>query len=237
MSDDILYEPFDQHVHLGTKPWTDVDAIEKWEAAHGHDVRLKCYPEFGCQAIEQAKDRAEQRVSELEQQMADARVQLGSFLQFLAEAEADDDDNSNPAMVVGSLSGCGHPEEALWRAYDTLDGRGDTPPTPPPTPAQPSPMPAQGRSRILWNRRPTEQQPGGDIDEIVVTDPALVHVEQMDDNEWWLAIYTGDTDGAPYFMGNFTADDDGAMSFWCQEDAGMTWARDDSHEDERHDGG
>lgn len=25
------------------------EAAKKWESAHGHDIRLKCYPEFGCQ--------------------------------------------------------------------------------------------------------------------------------------------------------------------------------------------
>jgi hypothetical protein len=27
------------------------DVREAWEAAHGHDFRMKCYPEFGCQLL------------------------------------------------------------------------------------------------------------------------------------------------------------------------------------------
>lgn len=30
-----------------------------WEEAHGHDVRLKCYPEYGCQVLEVARQRVE----------------------------------------------------------------------------------------------------------------------------------------------------------------------------------
>lgn len=29
---------------------------EKWEKAHGHDIRLKCYPEFGCQLLIDPED-------------------------------------------------------------------------------------------------------------------------------------------------------------------------------------
>ena len=47
------YEPFDQKAWLGESPWTLSDpAVIAWEAEHGHDPRLKCYPEFGCQLIE-----------------------------------------------------------------------------------------------------------------------------------------------------------------------------------------
>ena len=47
------YSPFDQDAHLDRPPWSPDDPkVQAWEAAHGHDVRVKCYPEFGCQAIE-----------------------------------------------------------------------------------------------------------------------------------------------------------------------------------------
>lgn len=29
----------------------NVEGSKNWEAAHGHDIRLKCYPEFGCQLL------------------------------------------------------------------------------------------------------------------------------------------------------------------------------------------
>jgi hypothetical protein len=37
-----------------------------WEYAHGHDARTKCYPEYGCRAIEMERDRLLDRVEELE---------------------------------------------------------------------------------------------------------------------------------------------------------------------------
>jgi hypothetical protein len=51
------YTPFDQDRKLPPKPWKTKnmaanDDLEKWESAHGHDVRLKCSAEFGCLVIE-----------------------------------------------------------------------------------------------------------------------------------------------------------------------------------------
>lgn len=58
------YKPFDQREKIPnwfTKDWRSlpnnqlderIEAIEEWEKAHGHDPRLKCYPEFECRAIE-----------------------------------------------------------------------------------------------------------------------------------------------------------------------------------------
>ena len=45
------YRPFDQARWLGEPPWSGPE-LEAWEQAHGHDVRVKCYPEYGCQAID-----------------------------------------------------------------------------------------------------------------------------------------------------------------------------------------
>lgn len=41
------YEAWDQEAKLGEPPWSG-PALAAWEAAHGHDARLKCYPEYGC---------------------------------------------------------------------------------------------------------------------------------------------------------------------------------------------
>jgi len=41
------YKAFDRHEKLGDPPW-EFNAVKAWEEAHGHDVRLKCYAEFGC---------------------------------------------------------------------------------------------------------------------------------------------------------------------------------------------
>lgn len=52
------YLPFDHDVWgLGDLPphaeqTEEVrQAVTDWEAGHGHDIRLKCYPEYGCQAL------------------------------------------------------------------------------------------------------------------------------------------------------------------------------------------
>lgn len=82
--------------------------------------------------------------------------------------------------------------------------------------------------RILWNRRPTGPSDTGDIDEIVLHN-VDVHIEQMSDRCWWIALYRGGTDD-PYWMGNFVADSRGRMTFSEQENDGIEWDRDDSHE-------
>ena len=83
-------------------------------------------------------------------------------------------------------------------------------------------------NRILWNTRPERPTPGGgggDIDEIVLHD-VTVHVEQMDDRWWWIGIYKGDAS----WMGNFIADSRGRMRFVEQENDGIEWESDRSHE-------
>jgi hypothetical protein len=46
------YQPWDREDKLGPPPWKHDDPkVIAWEAAHGHDVRSKCYPEFGCQVL------------------------------------------------------------------------------------------------------------------------------------------------------------------------------------------
>jgi hypothetical protein len=84
------------------------------------------------------------------------------------------------------------------------------------------------RNRILWNRRPESTRDGGDIDEIVLSN-VMVHVEQMSGRCWWIGVYKGDDPDAPYWMGNFTCDSRGHMSFSEQENAGIEWADDDAH--------
>ena len=42
------YRAWDREEKLGPGPWLLDSKVSAWEAAHGHDVRLKCYPEFGC---------------------------------------------------------------------------------------------------------------------------------------------------------------------------------------------
>lgn len=80
--------------------------------------------------------------------------------------------------------------------------------------------------RVLWNRRPTPPVDGGDIDEIVLSG-VDIHIEQMDDRCWWIGIHRPD---GTYWMGNFVADRYGRMRFSQQENNGITWALDQTHE-------
>ena len=78
-------------------------------------------------------------------------------------------------------------------------------------------------NRILWNER------GKDIDEIVMHD-ATVHIEQMSDRCWWVGIYL---DGGidHYWMGNFVSDSHGHMRFVEQDNNGVEWDADQSHDE------
>lgn len=112
-----------------------------------------------------------------------------------------------------------------------------TGPTVTPPPASQTGTSARSRParRILWNHRPDWERPsggGGDIDELVMRDVALVHIEQMDDRCWWIALYPhGEHDRAPYWMGNFVADSHGRMRFVEQENSGVEWDQERSHQD------
>ena len=54
------YRPWDRDEKLGPPPWSGTDPkVIAWEQAHGHDVRLKCYPELGCQLVEVRAERIE----------------------------------------------------------------------------------------------------------------------------------------------------------------------------------
>lgn len=82
-------------------------------------------------------------------------------------------------------------------------------------------------NRILWNRRGHPRS--HDIDEVVLHDVKTVHIEQMDDRCWWIALYVEGTDR--YWMGNFVADSRGRMRFTEQENCDVEWQRDDSHDE------
>jgi len=46
---EIIYKAWDREEKLGPPPWDPKDPkVVAWEAAHCHDVRQKCYVEFGC---------------------------------------------------------------------------------------------------------------------------------------------------------------------------------------------
>ena len=86
-------------------------------------------------------------------------------------------------------------------------------------------------NRILWNQRPTDGRDvdaAGDIDEIVLHDIRTLHIEQVDGRCWWIGVYPDD--GEAYWMGNFVADSRGRMRFTQQENNGIVWEIDQTHE-------
>lgn len=70
------YRPGDQDDWLGEPPWSPSDpALIAWEAAHGHDVRSKCYPEFGCKVIQSdLEDRIDELETEVDKTWRDATI-------------------------------------------------------------------------------------------------------------------------------------------------------------------
>lgn len=83
-------------------------------------------------------------------------------------------------------------------------------------------------NRILWNRRVSNENVLGCIDELVVHD-ATVHIEQMSEQIWWIGI---DFPDGGYWAGNFSCHD-GRLRFSEQENHGVEWDRDESHEEKR----
>lgn len=62
----VSYRPWDREEKLGSPPWSRNDPkLVAWEKAHGHDVRLKCYPEFGCLVVEERAERIEEAAREV----------------------------------------------------------------------------------------------------------------------------------------------------------------------------
>lgn len=80
------------------------------------------------------------------------------------------------------------------------------------------------QNRILWNVRDQ------DIDEIVIHEPTMVHVEQMNERCWWIGIYLDD--GDKRWSGNFSADSRGRMTFSPQDDD-VEWSEDEDHDELR----
>lgn len=60
------YEPCDQEKWLGPPPWSPSDPrLQSWESAHGHDPRLKCLPEFGCQVELDRLESADRKLAKI----------------------------------------------------------------------------------------------------------------------------------------------------------------------------
>lgn len=71
---DLTYAPFDRDEKLGEDraAWVLAE-VDAWEDAHGHDVRLKCYPEFECRVVEVPWARA---LTEVVSQRDEAAAEL-----------------------------------------------------------------------------------------------------------------------------------------------------------------
>ena len=93
--------------------------------------------------------------------------------------------------------------------------------------------PRKIRNRILWNYREDGRHRRGEIDEIVMSN-VDIHIEQMNDGCWWMGIYSRD-DPEKYWMGNIHTlhpHSRARLTFTEQENAGIEWDDDDSHEQE-----
>lgn len=88
-------------------------------------------------------------------------------------------------------------------------------------PSSPQPRASAEIGRILWNVR------GEDIDEVVLRDVEMLHIEQMDDNCWWIGV---SLKNGGYWAGNFTTR--GKMRFSEQERDGFDWDEDSAHDGE-----
>ena len=64
-------------------------------------------------------------------------------------------------------------------------------------------------NRILYNSG------GVDIDEVVLSDVEMVHIEQMDGRCWWIGVYFPD---GSRWSGNFSCDSRGRMIFTQQDE-------------------
>lgn len=66
------YRPWDRDEKLGPPPWSrDDPKVKAWEAAHGHDARLKCYSELGCGLVEQGLEAERDRYREALERIRD----------------------------------------------------------------------------------------------------------------------------------------------------------------------
>ena len=73
------YHTWDREEKLGPGPWRSSDpAVQLWERAHGHDVRLKCYAELGCQLVVPELERQIKEGIEALTAERDARLDLAA---------------------------------------------------------------------------------------------------------------------------------------------------------------
>lgn len=99
--------PYDQDRWLDDPPWkADDPKLQQWEQAHGHDVRMKCLPEFGCLAIKYESDAREERITELKHELR--RIKHGGYGAEAVETEA----------VLAQALGYSYDDEYGWATGD-----------------------------------------------------------------------------------------------------------------------
>lgn len=126
------YRPWDQDTWLSEPPWNPTDpALMAWEAAHGHDVRMKCYPEFGCMALNYEADEVRAERDELRAALAERDARIAATVDWLNKAAVS-------ASAVRGWPGVNALLVLRWLGADTEDVRARAhdvaPPTGEPTP-------------------------------------------------------------------------------------------------------
>lgn len=81
------YAPFDQDKHLGDPPWSDEEALQAWEEAHGHDARVKCLPEYGCLTYYTEWERLTDEVDQLETEVERLRAAVNTYVGVIEERD------------------------------------------------------------------------------------------------------------------------------------------------------
>jgi hypothetical protein len=97
-----VYLPWDQEKWLGEPPWkADDPEVIAWEAAHNHDVRLKCYPEYQCRAIENKLELVEAENEQLREALETVMlVHHGGFDHSWQVQHSDDDECADATRPI-----------------------------------------------------------------------------------------------------------------------------------------
>jgi hypothetical protein len=108
-----VYRPFDQEEKLGPPPWPYSEALTAWETAHGHDVRLKCYVEFGCMVIE---PWLESIIDKLNREVNQLRAENDRLRMDVINAKAAADVFERTMKAAGDYGRCLQSEDATLKA-------------------------------------------------------------------------------------------------------------------------
>ena len=107
------YRPFDQgeRIRYWRGFWDTITEqhnfnvdVAAWEDAHGHDMRLKCYPEFGCQVIESYGMSMVQRLTAALEQAERELTEQAATIEAIRKwnRDADGEGDRDPSDVMRS---------------------------------------------------------------------------------------------------------------------------------------